>query len=283
MDEAEAAARDVASPGLLSYVLRTRAAHELSGRPEAAGTLADEALHWASVAGDDWALAMAASTRALAAASPAELRDRVQWAATLLQQARNLYLLMDLLVSAAYAALCQRSDRDAREFVSRAIPIAREVENPTSWMFLQGTLGIAKLLNEDADGARDAFDEQLRLCRELRVLPLASEALLGLAAVAALCSDPQRAARLVGAAGAHRYDSPQDEVMARLQTAFLDPARRRHGTDAWDAAVREGATLGFEGAVAYALGESRVDDKFDGSEAIALVTATGPGTRAFRV
>jgi len=123
-------------------------------------------------------------------------------------------------------------------------------------VLLQGTLGIAKLVVGDADAAHDAFGEELRLCRELRVLPLASEGLLGLAAVEAVRGDLHRAAPLVGAADAHWYGSQQDEVMARLRTAFIDPAGTRHGSEAWDAAVRDGAAFSFEDAIAYALDEA---------------------------
>jgi hypothetical protein len=44
--------------------------------------------------------------------------------------------------------------------------------------------------------------------------------------------------------------------MARLHTAFLDPARIRHGTAAWDAAARDGTTLTLDVAIAYALDDA---------------------------
>ena len=81
----------------------------------------------------------------------------------------------------------------------------------------------------------------------------------GLAAVAAVRDDDlDRAARLTGAAAAHRYDEPHDPVDARLDATFLEPARARCGADAWDAALREGAALSFEDAIAYALDERRL-------------------------
>ena len=60
----------------------------------------------------------------------AELRERVDRAASLLDEVGDVYHLADLLASAAYGALCMGSDRDAKEFVDRAIPIARELDNP---------------------------------------------------------------------------------------------------------------------------------------------------------
>ena len=147
---------------------------------------------------------MAAFAKAMAASSDAELRERVGRAASLLESVGNVYHLADLLSSAAYVALCLGSDRDAKEFADRAIPIARELDNPYTWMMLRGNFGLAALLTGDTDAARGAFREELELCRELVVRPFASEGLLGLAAVAAVDGDADRAARLAGAAAAHR-------------------------------------------------------------------------------
>jgi hypothetical protein len=60
--EAEASARRLADPLLLSQVLELRATHESAqtGRFEVAETLADEALRCGGAASDDWAIAKAA-------------------------------------------------------------------------------------------------------------------------------------------------------------------------------------------------------------------------------
>ena len=88
------------------------------------------------------------------------------------------------------------------------------------------------------------------------MLPVAFEGLRGLAAVAARHGDLDRAARLYGAAGAHRYGEPEHPVDVRVRDTFFAPARARHGTEAWDTAARAGAALGFRDAIAYALGEA---------------------------
>jgi hypothetical protein len=82
----------------------------------------------------------------------------------------------------------------------------------------------------------------------------------GLAALAALRRDDDRAARLTGAAAsaAHRYDDPDDVVDARVTATFLHPARSRFGRARWDAAAREGAALSFDDAIAEALDEPRI-------------------------
>jgi predicted ATPase/class 3 adenylate cyclase len=256
--QAEALARELGDLVILSQALQTRADYE-SGRSrlDVAAALADEALRLASTAGDEWEIARAARAVARAASTATGLGARVDRAAELLNDVGNLFDLGYLLTSAAYVALREGCDRDARDFAKRALPVVRELDHPFMWMNLQGNLALAALLTDDTDTARDAFREALVLSRQLVVPLIASEALLGLAALDAMRGDTRRAARLVGAATAHRYDQSQDLVNARLDAAFLEDARTRCGADTWDAAMSEGATLSLEDAIAYALQEPR--------------------------
>jgi predicted ATPase/class 3 adenylate cyclase len=256
--EAEAAARALADPLVLSHALGIRASFEAgcSGL-DRADALANEALDLATAANDDWEIAMAAYGRAIAAPEITELRTRVDRAAAVLEDVGNVYYLAHLFAAAAYAALQMDGDRDAKEYVARATPTTRVLDNPFLWIFLRGSFGLAALLTGDTDAARQAFREELTLCRDLVFLPFASEGLAGLAAVSAVDGDDHRAACLVGAAAEHRYGQPKDPIDARLDETFLEPARTRHGADAWDAAAREGSVLSFEDAIAYALEEPR--------------------------
>jgi predicted ATPase/DNA-binding SARP family transcriptional activator len=259
MAEADAIARTLSDPVILSDARQTRAhCASFAGSSDVGERFADEALDLATAAEDDWAIALAAFAKATQAPTVAELRARVDRAAALLDEVGNVYRLADLLAGvAAYGALCLGSDRDAMEFVGRAVPLVRELETPFIWMILQGNLGLAALLTGDTDAARDAFREELVLCRELVARPIASEGLSGLAAVAVACGDSERAATLVGAAASHRYGEVPSLVDARLGAEFFEPARRRRGAAAWDAAVRDGGTLSFMDAIAYALREPR--------------------------
>jgi predicted ATPase/class 3 adenylate cyclase len=254
--EAEAIARALGDPLLLSRALQPRVIGEtLAGRLDVAEALADEALHWATTAKDEWAIAMAAHAKAMAASTVGELRERVEQAASLLDEVGNVYGHASVLASTAYGALGLGNDRDAKELLERAIPIARRLDDPSMWILLCGNLGLAELLTGDTDAARHAFREELRLCRELVDRHFVSEGLRGLAAVAAVRGDLRRAARLVGASSAHRYGQPFDVIEARLDASFFDTARTRCGTEAWDAAAREGGALTFDEAIAYALQE----------------------------
>jgi hypothetical protein len=252
--ELEAIARRLDDPVTRSQVLQLRADREINAeRLDVADALADEALRSARAAGDEWEIAMASHGKAIAASSIAELRERVDTAASLLTDVGNVHALANLLTSAAYAALCLRSAGDATDFAARATPITRVLDSRSVRMVNSGNLGLAALLTGETARASDAFREELTLCREIVARPVAFEGLRGLAAIAVIHGDDKRAATLVGAAAPQRYDRTEDPVEAKLEAAFFAPARARCGTGAWDAAVREGSALTFEAAIAYAL------------------------------
>jgi len=254
--ELEAIARRLDDPLILSQALQLRVDHELDAeRLDVADANAADALHWAEVAGDEWEIAEAWRRKAIAASNIADLRERVDTAASLLTDVGNIHQLATLLTNAAYAALCLGNARDAADFAARATPIARALDGRHTRMINSGNAGLAALLTGDTDTASHALREELRLCREMVVRPVAFEGLRGLAAVAVAEGDDKRAATLVGAAGAHRYDQAENPVEARLDETFFDPARARCGARAWDAAARDGSTLSFEDAIAYALEE----------------------------
>jgi predicted ATPase/class 3 adenylate cyclase len=257
--EAESIARALGDPLILSQTLELRSAlgGAAGGDLDVAAAIADEALDFATAANDDWAIAMAVFAKAKTAPTIAELRERVDRAAALLDQAGNMFFLAALLAGSAYVALCMGSDRDAKELVDRATPLTRALDDPYLSGLVRGNAGMAALLTGDTDAAHHAFREELVFSRDIVSPRSASEGLKGLAAVAAVRNDAHRAARLAGAAAAQRDDAPQDEVEARLDAAFIHPARTRHGTEAWDAAARDGGTLSLEDAIAYALQEPR--------------------------
>ena len=254
----EAIARRLGDPVLVSQALQLRVdALTADDRIDAADALADDALDWARAAGDTWEIAEASRQKAGLASTISDLRERVDSAASLLSDVGNDYRLASLLTGAAYAALCLGGDQDATHFAARATPIARALGGQFEHMINTGNTGLAALLTGETDAASQAFREELRLCREIVVRPVVFEGLRGLAAVAVVEGDDKRAATLVGAADAHRYDQAKDRVEIRLDDAFFEPARTRFGTDAWNATAREGSVLGFEDAIAYALEPSQ--------------------------
>jgi predicted ATPase/class 3 adenylate cyclase len=254
---AEPIARALADPLILSQTLELRSTLDAAagGDLDVAAAIADEALDFATAAEDDWAVAMAVFAKAKAVSTISELRERVDRAAALLAEAGNVFFLAALLVGSSYVALCMGGDRDAKELVDRATPLTRALDDPYLSVLLRGNAGMAALLSGDTGAADHAFREELVLSRELVAPRFAGEGLGGLAAVAAVRNDTHRAARLAGAAAAYRDDAPRDEVEVRLDAAFIQPARTRHGMDAWDVAARDGSMLSFEEAITYALRE----------------------------
>jgi predicted ATPase/DNA-binding SARP family transcriptional activator len=256
---AEQVARRLGDPVLLSQVLQRRAFYEFEAeRLDVADTFADEALHWARIAGDDWEVAEASRMKAIAASNIVDLRERVDTAAPLLTGVGNIHQLAMLLTGAAFTALCLGGEHEAVHFAARATPIVRGLDDRYLLMMNSGNRGLAALLTGETATAVNSFREELTLCREIVVRPVAFEGLRGLAAIAALKGDGKRAATLVGAADAHRYNTPENALDARLEADFFEPARMQHRTDAWTAAAREGSELSFEGAIAYALEEPLV-------------------------
>src|SRR3954451_4660038 len=159
--EAEAIARALGDPAILSRTLQPRVTGEaLAGRMSVAEALADDGLRCAMTAADDWTIAMAVFANAMAAPTIVEIRERVDRAATLLADVGNVYQLAGLLASAAYGALGSSSDRDAKELIERAIPVARQLDDPSIWVLLHGNLGLAELLTGDRYAASAALREQ---------------------------------------------------------------------------------------------------------------------------
>jgi hypothetical protein len=84
-----------------------------------------------------------------------------------------------------------------------------------------------------------------------------SDGLEGLAGMAAAEGDAARAARLFGAAQAHReaVATPRWPVMDAIYDRDVALARRLLDAEAWDAAWAAGNTMPVDQAVTYALAE----------------------------
>jgi predicted ATPase/DNA-binding SARP family transcriptional activator len=250
--ELEQAARRSGDPVLITRALITGADYASAlNDADRTVSLAGEALVWAERSGDEWEVASAlrAQTRA-SAASGADVRPSMERAEFALRRVGNVLELADLLISAAYGAVWAGDDLRAREYVDRAAPIVQAYGDPFMSMILSGNRGLAALFTADLDEAKSAFRDQLQLARELVVIPVAAEGLLGLAAIAAAEGDFLRAARLRGNV---RGENQQDVIEARVDEQFLREARTR---PEWAAGLREGAGMSFEEAIAFALEEA---------------------------
>ena len=235
--EAEAIARALGDPLLLSRALEPRVVGEtLAGRLEVAEALADEALRWATTAGDEWAIAMAAHAKAMAASTIGELRERVEQAASLLDEVGNVYCLASVLASAAYGALCLGSDRDAKE-----LPRTRDPDRTPTRRSLHLDAPPRK---PRAGGAADRRHRRRprRVSRGAQTLPRAGRSPLRLRRPARPCRGRRRPRRPPTAP--RGSSAPRRRIATASLRGHRGTARRRPssprlavrcGTEAWDA------------------------------------------------
>jgi predicted ATPase/DNA-binding SARP family transcriptional activator len=211
--------------------------------------LAEEALTCAREAGDDRLVAFALLERASAIPLDDDTGELDQ-AATALRKLGGARPLLALYTNASYSAIKAGRPEAAGPFLAQAVPLARELGDPRFLAITWGNVGLEALFTGDLDRARSAFEEQVRLCREHVLRFLAAEGLGGLAAIATRRGDPERAARLLGAATA--FGSVGDtDVEPQLEEQFFAPARLR--ARHWSQAQTAGAQMGFDEAIAFAL------------------------------
>ena len=117
---------------------------------------------------------------------------------------------------------------------------------------VSGNVGLLQVLRGRSTEAADAFTSELCFAAEPVDAELISEALVGLAAVAATDGRPPRCALLLGAARRHQSFA-LSEVETRLERELFTPARNALGATAWQAAVEAGAGLTLVKAIETAL------------------------------
>jgi hypothetical protein len=137
-------------------------------------------------------------------------------------------------------------------------------------MITLGVLGLAKLFSRDLQSARRAFARQLRICMRSSLQYGLCDGLAGVAAILSCENQPERAARLLGAARALGYPTPGAQAIDdrlerdyfaparatcddRLERDYFAPARATCDAASWRAAQEIGAAMPYEGAIAFAL------------------------------
>jgi hypothetical protein len=163
------------------------------GDVELARTSTDAAYRHARIAGDD-ALIGRALAKTANMASPANGNHVLEQAAVLLTKAGDHRGLASIHFDAAYVALIEDRTAEAIRLLDIAVPAAERADSPVVTMLLLGNLGLAHLFSDDLERARDAFEQQLRLCRGRSFRHGPDEGLAGLAAVSARDGRPDHAA-----------------------------------------------------------------------------------------
>lgn len=121
-------------------------------------------------------------------------------------------------------------------------------------MYTLANLGWACLFTDNHRSARAAFTQQLQLCIGHNYQYGADEGLVGLAILAARDMQPERAAKLRGAARGLGWPTSDGETLnLRLEEQYFAPLRAHYGHTRWRQAEHDGATLSYDEAITYAL------------------------------
>jgi predicted ATPase/DNA-binding SARP family transcriptional activator len=220
-----------------------------------ATALADEAIELAARSHDHAVRAFVFRASAASGRDYDEVVARAEPALEYLRATGDLLYTAWICNLTGYQAIVEGRHQEALRWLNEGLDVARRVEGNPHWLFmLQANVGLARLFLEQLEQAREAFSEAVALCREAGSQNIVDEALLGMAAVAALRGEYSRAAGLAGAARAHSSGGSLSEraVWQRLSD-ILAAAREQFGAERWDRAERLGGALSVHEAIDLAI------------------------------
>jgi tetratricopeptide (TPR) repeat protein len=158
------------------------------------------------------------------------------------------------LINVGWIALHRRDFDRAREALEEYLD-AESWKNPIGIANGHGNLGLVAVYEGDRDEADFRCRQALAFARAPRAKPTITEALFGLAAVAAMDGDDERAVRLEGAAAGLKVamEAPLVAPEQHIFESYVEPAGARLPDDVRERARDEGAAMSLDDAVAYAL------------------------------
>jgi predicted ATPase/class 3 adenylate cyclase len=163
--------------------------------------------------------------------------------------------LGEYLISLGYEYLLEGDHERATTLNEEATELYQKRGRRGGLQYAFDNLGWAALARGDHKRAKTLHEENLVLCRELGDKLIASESMEGLACVAEVTGEVERAAKLFGAAQTQReavgyLHAPREHA---LREPYLAAARSRLGDAAWAKAWEVGHSMTFEDAIVYAL------------------------------
>ena len=151
-----------------------------------------------------------------------------------------------------FAALRAGDPVEARSKLDEALELVRGIDGRFIAM-MTANLGWVELLDGDLDAACSRFGDGAALALRLGQRAIVTDGIWGLAHVAAARGDPDRAARLAGAASALGRPAGYDPITEDPFAPHLDNARATLGDQAWERAWAAGAELNLDDALTLAL------------------------------
>ena len=232
-----------------------------AGAIAAIGVLAEESGRLYEQLGDDLGLARSRTVQGWAREGAGELdeaRRLNEEAVALTRRAGDPLWLQVALNNLGNFYLGHSEYTEAAEVLEKALDLSPKIGFPGSRARVLENLGFARLGQVDLGGAKSCFLEALTLLEASGTTTRATDALLGLAAVAAARGQWERSARLIGVVDAALEATGRRLVGAerRVREATVAAVRRQLG-DQTAVLCAEGRALEPDAAIAYAL--SRLD------------------------
>ena len=231
----------------------------------------EEAYRHARISGDERLIGKALARVAVGREDPASV---LKQAARILARTGSFQEIAISYAAAAWFALNEDRVAEAVEFLGPALAAARKTTSPWTLAAIWGGIGMARLFSGQLAQAREAFEEQLRLCERHALRDVTGEGLAGLGAIAARKGRYEAAARLRGASRSAGYPIKSDEWLDdRLERDYFAPTRAKSRLPAWSRAESEGQAMSEDQAIAYAISRSTSQDRPDPSAAAARRSA----------
>lgn len=161
------------------------------------------------------------------------------------------------LFDLGYVALVRGEINQAQGFLEAALSELREQGNLYGAFRALIALGHTMRLLDDPARARGCYRDALRIHQQMHYIQSVGDGLEGLAGMAAAEGNAARAARLFGAAQAHReaVATPRWRVMDPIYDRDVALAHSLLDAEAWDAAWAAGQAMPLDEAVTYVLAE----------------------------
>jgi predicted ATPase/class 3 adenylate cyclase len=152
-----------------------------------------------------------------------------------------------------WTALCAGDMVEARARLEESLELAELIDEKRSIGSITVNLGWLELVEGALDSAYARFETATLLARRQGRRALIAEALWGFAQVAAARGDPDRAARLDGAATILGRSAEYDPAASVTFARHVEDARATLGNHAWEQAWADGAALDLDAALTLAL------------------------------
>jgi tetratricopeptide (TPR) repeat protein len=239
----------------LSRLAWVRVEHGLDA--EGSVALGEEGVSVARALGDPWVLAETLNNMAGVSNDQTYIVPRLEESLELRRSIGDVTGVADSLNNLGFAAILAGDYRTALGYLEESLGMARRLEDRQHIALAQGNLGLVFIFERDPVLAGPLFRENLQLCWEIGDRRIAQEALMGLAGVAALQGEWDRAAWLAGASSglAAEGELQAHSLEARIDEEYLSAARDALGPDGYVERFRRGRDATFEEAVGEALVE----------------------------